>query len=138
MHCKGGSRENTISRYHHENKYSMHHRGLPPGMRHFDEEAPPPLPPPPQQQQHYGRPGPPGPPGHPGPPPPPVPPLVPPNPDCDMKELNKMFGMTASDIDKYSRIMFPVTFTCFQLMYWIIYQHLSDNVVEDLVYLHGE
>jgi hypothetical protein len=62
----------------------------------------------------------------------------PPNPDCDMKDLNKMFGMTASDIDKYSRIFFPVTFTCFQLMYWIIYQHLSDEVIEDLVYLHSD
>ena len=62
----------------------------------------------------------------------------PPNPDCDMKDLNKMFGMTASDIDKYSRVIFPVTFTCFQLMYWIIYQHLSDNVVDDLVYLHPD
>merc|ERR1719507_2823385 len=61
----------------------------------------------------------------------------PPNPDCDMKDLNKMFGMTASDIDKYSRVMFPVSFSCFQLMYWIIYQHLSDDVVEDLVYLHA-
>ena len=55
-----------------------------------------------------------------------------------MKELNKMFGMTASDIDKYSRVIFPVTFTSFQLMYWIIYQHLSDDVMEDLVYLHAE
>ena len=54
-----------------------------------------------------------------------------------MKELNKMFGMTASDIDKYSRVIFPVTFTCFQLMYWIIYQHLSDDVVPDLVLLGG-
>ena len=75
------------------------------------------------------------------PPPPPTsipPPLPPPNPDCEMKELNKMFGMTASDIDKYSRIFFPVTFTCFQLMYWIIYQHLSDEEIDDLVYLEKE
>ena len=69
-------------------------------------------------------------------PPPPAPP--PPNPECDMKDLNKMFGMTASDIDKYSRVFFPVTFTCFQLMYWVIYQHLSDHVVDDLVYLHPD
>ena len=73
--------------------------------------------------------------------PPPQPPMIPAppvNPDCTMKELNKMFGMTASDIDKYSRVIFPVTFTCFQLMYWIIYQHLSDSVLEDLVYLQTE
>ncbi len=67
---------------------------------------------------------------------PPAPP--PPNPECDMKDLNKMFGMTASDIDKYSRVIFPVTFTCFQLMYWIIYRHLSDDVVDDLVYLNPD
>lgn len=146
MHCKGASRENTISRYHDGGgKYGMQppppHRGFPPpGMRgRYDEEAGPP--------SHYshGPPGPPGPPGGPpGPPPPgpvpppPVPPAAPPNPECDMKELNKMFGMTASDIDKYSRVIFPVTFTCFQLMYWIIYQHLSDDVVDDLVYLHPD
>jgi gamma-aminobutyric acid receptor subunit beta len=55
-----------------------------------------------------------------------------------MKQLNKMFGMTASDIDKYSRVLFPASFITFQLLYWIIYQHLSDDVVTDLVYLHKE
>ena len=68
---------------------------------------------------------------------PPAPP--PPNPECDMKNLNTMFGMTASDIDKYSRIVFPVTFTCFQLMYWIIYQFLSDDFdTEDNFIFLGE
>ena len=131
MHCKGSSRENTISRY---GKYGI--RGP---MRYPDEEAPPPMPPHP----HHIGPPPLGPPPQlpqlPAPPPPnaipPPPTPPPPNPECDMKDLNKMFGMTASDIDKYSRVIFPVTFTCFQLMYWIIYQHLSDDVVEDLVYL---
>ena len=54
------------------------------------------------------------------------------------KDINKMFGITASDIDKYSRMIFPITFVCFQLMYWIIYQHLSDIIVEDLVFLQKE
>ena len=54
------------------------------------------------------------------------------------KDINKMFGITASDIDKYSRVIFPITFVCFQLMYWIIYQHLSDIIVEDLVFLQKE
>jgi len=54
------------------------------------------------------------------------------------KDINKMFGITASDIDKYSRVIFPITFTCFQLMYWIIYQHLSDTLVEDLVFLQKD
>ena len=141
MHCKGSSRENTISRYGPAGgKYGQNMRG-PPGMGRYDEEAPPlmhphhvgppPLGPPPSLP-----PLPPVPPGPPPLPPPPAPP--PPNPECDMKDLNKMFGMTASDIDKYSRVIFPVTFTCFQLMYWIIYQHLSDNVVDDLVYLHPD
>lgn len=117
MHCKGGSRENTIS------------RGYPPGpkfgmgrpMGRYDEEAPPPLLPP-----------------CPPAPPPALPAPPPPNPECDMKDVNRMFGMTASDIDKYSRVIFPVTFTCFQLMYWVIYRHLSDDVVDDLVYLNPE
>jgi len=112
MHCKGSSRENTISRYGPAGgKYGMR------GGGRYDEEAPPPPPPQPL-------------------PPPPAPP--PPNPECDMKDLNKMFGMTASDIDKYSRVIFPVTFISFQLMYWIIYQHLSDFVIDDLVYLQKD
>jgi hypothetical protein len=64
------------------------------------------------------------------PPPAPAPP-VPSNSESEGKDLNKLFGMTASDIDKYSRIFFPVTFTCFQLMYWIIYNHLSDDETLD-------
>ena len=107
--------------------------------RCYDEEAPPPMshmqgPPP----GHHGGPPPPPPPQLPPCPPPPTLPPPPPNPECDMKDLNKMFGMTASDIDKYSRVIFPVSFFCFQLMYWIIYQHLSDDVVDDLVYLHPD
>ena len=54
------------------------------------------------------------------------------------QNLNKLYGFTPSDIDKYSRVMFPVTFASFQLMYWIIYQHLSDHVVDELVYLNPE
>ena len=53
------------------------------------------------------------------------------------KNLQKMMGVSPSDIDKYSRIFFPVTFTCFNLMYWIIYLHVSDEVAEDLVMLNG-
>ena len=32
------------------------------------------------------------------------------------KDINKMFGITASDIDKYSRVIFPITFICFQVI----------------------
>ena len=141
MHCKGGSRENTISRYGHaaggQGKYAMHGPPKPMG-RCYDEEAPP-QPhmqgPPPGQ---YGGPPPPPPPQLPPCPPPPALPPPPPNPECDMKDLNKMFGMTASDIDKYSRVIFPVSFVSFQLMYWIIYGHLSDDVVDELIFLHPD
>ena len=106
--CKGGSRENTIA------KYGNSHSGsrFP---RRFDEDGP-------------------GPPGH------AAPKLIAPlaNVTVTPKDINKMFGITASDIDKYSRVIFPITFVCFQLMYWIIYQHLSDIIVEDLVFLQKE
>ena len=44
----------------------------------------------------------------------------------------------ASDIDKYSRIVFPITFLSFHLMYWMIYLTISNDVVDDLVYLELE
>ena len=49
------------------------------------------------------------------------------------KKVNKLLGCSPSDVDKYSRIVFPVTFICFKLMYWIIYLHVSDKVAEGLV-----
>ncbi|KAK2716899.1 gamma-aminobutyric acid receptor subunit beta-like isoform X1 [Artemia franciscana] len=54
------------------------------------------------------------------------------------KDLNKMYGVTPSDIDKYSRVVFPVCFICFNLMYWIIYLHISDVVAEDLTFFKKE
>jgi hypothetical protein len=55
------------------------------------------------------------------------------------EELSMILGMTPSDIDKYSRIFFPITFTCFQLMYWIIYNHLSDDeTLDGLIFFNGK
>lgn len=42
------------------------------------------------------------------------------------KNHNTLFGVCPSDIDKYSRVVFPVCFLCFNLMYWIIYMHISE------------
>lgn len=48
------------------------------------------------------------------------------------KNLNQMFGASPSSIDKYSRVIFPVCFTCFHLMYWVIYLHISDEIADNL------
>merc|ERR1719282_985433 len=47
----------------------------------------------------------------------------------------RLFGMKASDIDKYSRVVFPIAFLSFHLMYWMIYLTISNEVADDLVYL---
>lgn len=49
------------------------------------------------------------------------------------RDLNKLYGFTPSDIDKYSRVVFPVCFICFNLMYWIIYMHISDVIADGLI-----
>ena len=60
-------------------------------------------------------------------PPPPTAPAGPPP--------ERLLGMKASDIDKYSRVVFPIAFLSFHLMYWMIYLTISNEVVDDLVYL---
>lgn len=51
------------------------------------------------------------------------------------KNPNKLLGVSPSDIDKYSRVIFPVCFICFNLMYWIIYLHISNEPNPDLIVL---
>ncbi|CAG7832010.1 unnamed protein product [Allacma fusca] len=48
---------------------------------------------------------------------------------------NQICGITPSDIDKYSRVVFPVCFICFNLLYWIIYLHIATVNHADLVLL---
>jgi len=48
------------------------------------------------------------------------------------KNMNTLFGVCPSDIDKYSRVVFPVCFLCFNLMYWIIYMHISEFLTEEM------
>uniref|UniRef100_A0A6G1S985 Gamma-aminobutyric acid receptor subunit beta n=1 Tax=Aceria tosichella TaxID=561515 RepID=A0A6G1S985_9ACAR len=40
----------------------------------------------------------------------------------------RICGLTPSDIDKYSRVVFPICFVCFCQMYWIIYGHISQQI----------
>jgi len=43
--------------------------------------------------------------------------------------------MRASDIDKYSRVIFPITFFSFHLTYWSIFLTISDIDISDIVLL---
>ena len=51
------------------------------------------------------------------------------------KPPHRIFGMRGSDIDKYSRVIFPIMFLSFHMMYWMIYLSISGDIPEDLVYL---
>ena len=106
--------EHEHEHHHHHHHSEYHHEQL---NQPLLPPQPPPLPPPPP------------------PPPPPAPAPVSQIPE----ELSRMLGMTPSDIDKYSRIFFPITFTCFQLMYWIIYNHLSDDeTLDGLIFFNSK
>ena len=44
--------------------------------------------------------------------------------------------MRGSDIDKYSRVIFPILFISFHMVYWMIYLSVSGEIPTDLVYLN--
>ena len=46
-----------------------------------------------------------------------------------------VLGMRGSDIDKYSRVVFPVIFLTFHLAYWCSFLSLSGQVPQDIVIL---
>jgi len=52
------------------------------------------------------------------------------------KNPNKLFGVNPSNIDKYSRVVFPVCFVCFNLAYWVIYLKISDVQYDEPTILH--
>ena len=62
-------------------------------------------------------------------------PVPPPAPAPAGPPPERLCGMKASDIDKYSRVVFPIAFLSFHLMYWMIYLTISNEVADDLVYL---
>ena len=44
-----------------------------------------------------------------------------------------LWGVRASDIERYARIAFPLIFFSFHLMYWTILISISGHTVEDLI-----
>ena len=67
-----------------------------------------------------------------------LPPLGKPAPPLPANPPTRIFGMRASDIDKYSRVIFPIMFITFHLMYWMIYLSLAGDVPDDIVYLQQD
>ena len=67
--------------------------------------------------------------------------LVPPGhikpslPPAPAKPPSRILGMRGSDIDKYSRVIFPIMFVSFHMVYWMIYLSISGEIPSDLVYL---
>ena len=48
---------------------------------------------------------------------------------------NTVYGMRGSDIDKYSRIVFPVIFVAFHITYWTLCLSISGQTPDDIVLL---
>ena len=52
-----------------------------------------------------------------------------------MYKLDRMMTIAVSNLDKWSRVVFPLVFAGFQILYWTTYLNKSAEHVEDLVYL---
>ena len=44
-----------------------------------------------------------------------------------------LFGCRASDIERYARIVFPLLFFTFHMVYWTILMSVSDITIEGLI-----
>ena len=62
-------------------------------------------------------------------------PILPPLPPAPTQPPTRILGMRASDIDKYSRVIFPIMFLTFHLMYWMIYISIAGEIPDNVVYL---
>ena len=61
--------------------------------------------------------------------------ITPSLPPAPAKLPSRILGMRGSDIDKYSRVIFPIMFVSFHMVYWMIYLSISGEIPADLVYL---
>ena len=53
-----------------------------------------------------------------------------------MYKLDRMIKMAVSILDKWSRVVLPLTFAGFQILSWTTYLNKIAEHVEDLVYLN--